>query len=840
MLSAAKQRWKEKVETQFTPGQKVLLLLLAFLYIILVLFSAIPGLSVIIARNIAAQLDQETLARTIQSMCRRVLWLSTAGAGMLGVFLLGRFGCAFIARGRTRIAEWQNSLLESQKEHRFRCVLVRHFAILHNTDMFMLSWCAVFAAQFFLCLHGVTVLAWLLLVFPIFMFGAEMQSGTARPTRWYTKLGNLTIAAFLLLCQGLLIGQFEALHEFYLAKDMQTAVLQFFLMLLVSLTVLSLVLAFWSTEEKVERWAHNVLRIVVISMLLYFVLDVLLKALINEFDLLQVVTYITTDMFFALNGFNLVLTILFVMTVTVISSVPLGSTLLILLYAILVGGNIIKIKFHDSLLQPADFFSLKELFLIMPNYIGHTGVVLLSAVGIVLVAVLIWKIKRIGHLLMPHPSFAATVLILPVLIFVCTKVSSGEYRDVVSFRYSYYPEYVNYQIQGSFVYNYTNIRNAKDIFPSKPKGYSVEMVEEEKNKFSECTEVNENTECKPDVVLIMAESLFALNQIDDVSFNENPTQAISQYRVGSIVSPWYGGGTACVEFEGITGFSNLFFMRNLCAYTAYLNDSSLHIPSIATEFSKAGYETTALHLNDGNFYNRTMAYSILGFDRFYSLSDFAFGEDDRNDDGLVKDENFFSVIRNQLESDETPQFIFGVSIEGHGPYDAKYGETDIHVTAGDISEESKNSLEQYAQAVKNFDDDLAQFIAYLEQRERPTIVYVWGDHLPKLAVFDEIDYLDANIYNKYETPFVAYSNYKTITVNTAYMTPNQITPQILRDAGIPHADYYDYIYSLREDYPVLHHDYTTELNSERIQDYWLIQYDLMFGQQYLIQDSEEE
>ena len=840
MLAVVKQKWKEKVEERFTIGQRAVLILLVILYFDLVLFSAIPGLSGIVTRAIVAQRKQKALARVIQSMCQRALWVSTAGGIGLGAFLLGQLKCGFVSAAKTRIYEWQTGLLEKASQHRYRSVVVRHFLILHNVDLFTLGWAAVFAMQFFLCLHGGAVVAWLLLALPLLLLGIQMQGETGQATRWYTKLGNLALSVFLLLCQVLLLRQFDMLRELYEKKDMRLAVLQFLLMVFAGLTVQAVVQAFWSTEERVDRRARTVLHTVVLTVALYLLLDVLLKSLINEYDLSQVIAYITTDMLSALNGVNLFLAILFVLAVTAISGASLGSTLLLAVYSILLVGNVIKIKFHASLLQPADLFSLKELFLIMPNYIGRAGVVGLAIAGICAFAVIVFKIRQIGHFLMPRPSIAASLLIIPIFIYGCMQTNSGEYGEVVSGQYGYYPEYINYQIQGPFIYNFTNIYNLKDIFPSKPKGYSLKMVEAEKQKFPVMDTVDEVVDEKPDVILIMAESLFDLSQLSSVSFNENPVQTVSQYRVGSIVSPWYGGGTACVEFEGITGFSNLFFVHNLCAYTTYLNDSGLRIPSIATAFAEAGYDTTAVHLNDGNFYNRNKAYSILGFDQFYSISDYAFGESERNHDGLVKDENFFSVIRTELENEDAPQFIFGVSIEGHGPYEEKYVETDVRVTSENISDTSKHSLEQYAQAVKNFDDDLSEFISYLAERDRPTLVYVWGDHLPNLEVFDELEYFNDGIYNQYETPFVAYSNYKTITVDTAYMTPNQITPQILKDAGIPHASYYDYIYSLREDYPILHHQYTAGLDSERLQDYWLIQYDLMFGKQYLLQSEEGE
>ena len=67
------------------------------------------------------------------------------------------------------------------------------------------------------------------------------------------------------------------------------------------------------------------------------------------------------------------------------------------------------------------------------------------------------------------------------------------------------------------------------------------------------------------------------------------------------------------------------------------------------------------------------------------------------------------------------------------------------------------------------------------------------------------------------------------------MTPNQIAPQILRDAEIEYSSYFDYIYSLREKYPVIQKEFGIDPQQEEIKTYELIQYDLLFGEKYLLE-----
>ena len=60
-------------------------------------------------------------------------------------------------------------------------------------------------------------------------------------------------------------------------------------------------------------------------------------------------------------------------------------------------------------------------------------------------------------------------------------------------------------------------------------------------------------------------------------------------RSGSMFSPEFGGMTANVEFEALTGFSNAFLPYGSIPYQQYVRGP---VPSLATFFRSEGYETT--------------------------------------------------------------------------------------------------------------------------------------------------------------------------------------------------------------------------------------------------------
>ena len=81
---------------------------------------------------------------------------------------------------------------------------------------------------------------------------------------------------------------------------------------------------------------------------------------------------------------------------------------------------------------------------------------------------------------------------------------------------------------------------------------------------------------------------------------------------------------------------------------------------------------------------------------------------------------------------------------------------------------------------------------------------------------------------------LGYSNFKDIEF-PEYMTPNQLGPQMLLDAEVKHSGYWDYIYSLRKKYPVIQKEFISDNDSENLEKYRFIQYDLMFGKKWLLE-----
>ncbi len=238
----------------------------------------------------------------------------------------------------------------------------------------------------------------------------------------------------------------------------------------------------------------------------------------------------------------------------------------------------------------------------------------------------------------------------------------------------------------------------------------------------------------PDIVVVQSESLFdptIMKGYENSSFTPNLKRLASQGISGKLHVPTFGGGTIRTEFEVLTGLSLRYF-DNL--QFPYLQMSHKSLPSLVRTLEAHGYTTTALHGNDPAFWNRTTAFKAIGFDRFLSKS--SFPANAPNDGKYMADSGMTDEIMTQLKDNGPPQFIFAISIEGHGPYDVEpthTAERDAIPVPDGITGRNKLELQTYLYHIGHADAELGRMVTMLAQRQRPSLVLFYGDHLPALS-----------------------------------------------------------------------------------------------------------
>lgn len=236
-----------------------------------------------------------------------------------------------------------------------------------------------------------------------------------------------------------------------------------------------------------------------------------------------------------------------------------------------------------------------------------------------------------------------------------------------------------------------------------------------------------------------------------------------------MVSPTFGGKTALVEFELLTGNSMAFLPKGSVPYQQYLQSP---VPALPWEFKKNGYRTVAVHTYDKNFFNRANAYPLLGFDRFV-------GKDDIREveykGPFISDKTFTDEILRQLRDDgrKEPLFLFGISMENHFSYEGhKFDELDVSVSGSGLSSEDVRTVTNYAQGIRDADRELGRLVEELRKFDEPTYLLFFGDHLGILgenfgayvrsgflSSSKESEWSEKERLSLYSPPFVVWNNF---------------------------------------------------------------------------------
>lgn len=356
---------------------------------------------------------------------------------------------------------------------------------------------------------------------------------------------------------------------------------------------------------------------------------------------------------------------------------------------------------------------------------------------------------------------------------------------------------------------------------------------------------------KPDVIMLMSESFWDPTRLSNLTFTPDPMPTIRAAQSGHVFSPEFGGMTANVEFEALTGFSNAFLPYGSIPYQQYVRKP---MPSLATFFRGQGYAARALHPFSGWFWNRNEVYKAFGFEEFHTEDTMPPMEKRgifASDDSLMKE------IMHEGDEMDRPFFFFAVTLQGHGPYEPnRYAENTVDIK-GDLTDADRDTLATYAQGVRESDQSLKMLMDWAAKRDRETIIVLWGDHLPPLgSVYPNTGYMPEQVATRkapldvmkreHETPLVVWSSKKGVRKDIGTISPSQLPYHILKTAGYEHPFYTGFLgrvqkkYNIIDRYQLATRDNQTSPDWSRneqdldpmVRDYRYLQHDMMFGREY--------
>lgn len=255
-----------------------------------------------------------------------------------------------------------------------------------------------------------------------------------------------------------------------------------------------------------------------------------------------------------------------------------------------------------------------------------------------------------------------------------------------------------------------------------------------------------------DIIIIQLEAFFDPKTLG-IKFNKNPIPYFdylrTKYLSSELITPAFGGGTTKTEFQVLTGIDYNLLKTNWNPY-AYIKNNRNWNFSLPHLFKLKGFNTIFIHPYFDWFYNRKEVLPKLGFERLYWDRDFKNAKFLRY---YISDESFVDKIIELLEKNKQEKnFIYAVSIAGHGPYVGNYTNSDIFVTENSGGEVEKE-LNEYINLIYETDKAIKRLITYLEKSNKKTLVTIFSDHLPAfLKTFEKINFIN-------KVPIIFWSNF---------------------------------------------------------------------------------
>ena len=266
----------------------------------------------------------------------------------------------------------------------------------------------------------------------------------------------------------------------------------------------------------------------------------------------------------------------------------------------------------------------------------------------------------------------------------------------------------------------------------------------------------------------------------------------------------------------LTGMSMRFFGPGEYPYKTYAKTKLLE--SAATALTSLGYGAEALHNNGGNFYSRAQVFNHMGFDHYTSKEFMNILQ--TTPKGWATDDILIPNIMDSMDTTEGQDFVFAISVQGHGDYPVeKMIENPVIQVSGVEDEGRRNAWEYYVNEVYEMDKFAGDLVKAVEEREEPSVIVFYGDHLPTM----DLQAKDLKSRYLYNTNYVIWDNIGLKKKDGNYAA-YQIMAEVLDRLDIHSGTVFNYHQERRQ-------------TKNYLADLELLQYDILYGKQYVYQES---
>ncbi|MBC8563090.1 LTA synthase family protein [Jutongia huaianensis] len=475
--------------------------------------------------------------------------------------------------------------------------------------------------------------------------------------------------------------------------------------------------------------------------------------------------------------------------------------------------NFVILHFRVTPFSAVDFTLISSAISVSGHYLTAFNVMMIFFAIAILVISLICLFKRTPCFQKNTTKKAymlSTLVILTLAAGIVVMHKSSTSVQALAENYTNISEaYENY----GFVYCFAN--SIIDTGIKKPEDYSEESMAQIKDSIKDTG--TDEPEVKPDIVMIQLESFFDICDVKGVSFSRDPLPNFhrlqKEYSNGQLTVPTVGAGTVNTEFEVLTGMSQHDFGVSEYPYKTVLKSKTSE--SICNDLAQIGYSSHAVHNNTATFYGRNKVFSNLGFDSFTSVE--YMNNITLNPNGWAKDDVMVDEILKTLDDNKNKsEFTFGITVQSHGKYNDVKTDSKDPVKVYNAPTGKEESYEYYVNEIDEVDQMIGKLVYALGKREKPTVLVLYGDHLPSLDLSNE-DLEDGSLY---ETQYIIWNNYG-LKEKDQDLKAYELYPEVLDRIGI----HTGVITQFHQQADRSSDTYQTDLKA--------LEYDLLYGENYI-------
>jgi len=388
------------------------------------------------------------------------------------------------------------------------------------------------------------------------------------------------------------------------------------------------------------------------------------------------------------------------------------------------------------------------------------------------------------------------LLLLPILVFAlyCIHVRTtdslaNKFSRALGDTPSMWDSVYDAQRNGPLV-AFTRQLNPKIM--DKPSNYSEETMKKVAARYQKEAETinasRTNNLTDSTVVYVLSESFSDPSRVPGLKTNKDSMPNIRKIKAGTtsglMLSSGYGGGTANLEYMGLSGLSMANFESSLSSPYQQLVPSQHWTPTI-NQLWGAPVNSLGYHPYESSMYSRATNYKKFGFSHFYTLTgpDVIKYQDKIDESPYVSDKSSYDSALEGIKSGKTNKFIQIITMQNHMPYHEWYENNDYtaeSTTGTPLGDDEQQSIETYQKGVEITDQATQEFLNELDALDKPVTVVFYGDHLP--GIYSSASEDDNNSLALHLTDYFIWSNKASGSQgnkasDAAYSSPNFFVAQ---------------------------------------------------------------